>query len=252
MADYFEHMRRLASRQGGYAYDWVSDLAPGNGEDAYTALVLEHLTPGAVVLEAGCGHGPDIPGFAPKCARYIAYDAVDEFIAIARKGCAAHPNVELITANSSARHNNGRARIPADDASLDLIISRRGPGNWIADARRACKPGAVLIQLNPGEWRAPAWAESLPGDLRREEAPGIETEVRARLEAAGVCLHSAWTFDVPEILSGARELYRHLTWLRDEPPSFEALGPRLQAVLDRHGGAVDVRQKRFLWKAVIN
>ena len=170
MADYFEHMRRLASRQGGYAYDWVSDLAPGNGEDAYTALVLEHLTPGAVVLEAGCGHGPDIPGFAPKCARYIAYDAVDEFIAIARKGCADYPNVELITANSSARHNNGRARIPADDASLDLIISRRGPGNWIADARRACKPGAVLIQLNPGEWRAPAWAESLPGDLRREEA----------------------------------------------------------------------------------
>ena len=82
---------------------------------------------------------------------------------------------------------------------------------------------------------------------------GLDTEsLRARLEAAGVCLHSAWTFDVPEILSGARELYRHLTWLRDEPPSFEALGPRLQAVLDRHGGAVDMRQKRFLWKAVIN
>lgn len=254
MADYFEHMQRLFERFGGHTYNWRSTLAAGNGEDAYTALVQAHLFDSAVVLEAGCGHGPDLARFAPGCARYIGYDAVPDFIGAAkaeaeRLGLA---NVELIATNSSARFNDGKVRVPAEDGVCDLIISRRGPTNWLADARRVCKPGAVLIQLNPGDWTAPAWADALPRDLRLREASDIEADVRAGLAAAGIGLHSAWSFDVPEIIEDAQALYDFLTWLRDDPPAFETLRPPLQSILNEGGGQVDVRQKRFLWKAVID
>ncbi len=254
MADYFEHMQRLFDRHGGHTYSWRSRLAAGNGEDAYTALVQAHLFEGAVVLEAGCGHGPDLVRFAPGCGRYIGYDAVADFIGAAKAEAErlGLTNVELIAANSSARFNGGTVRVPAEDGACDLIISRRGPTNWLADARRICKPGAVLIQLNPGAWKAPAWADRLPPGLRTGEALDIEADVRASLAAAGIGLHSAWTFDVPEIIEDAQALYDFLTWLCDDAPAFEALRPLLQSILDDAGGQVDVRQKRFLWKAVID
>jgi SAM-dependent methyltransferase len=103
------------------------------------------------VLDAGCGHGTDRLAFAPKVRRFIGYDAVESFIAIARRWAdeSSLTNVALVRCNSSPRYNGGAARIPAADHTLDLIISRRGPTDWIADARRVCRSGARLIQLNP-------------------------------------------------------------------------------------------------------
>jgi SAM-dependent methyltransferase len=172
--NYFEQLELLAAQQGGYFYPWASALGAGNGEDAYTALVEQHLTPTATVLEAGSGHGSDLLAFAPKVARFIGYDAVGSFTRIARRRAAEAglTNVELITHNSSAKFNAGAARIPAADQSVDLIISRRGPGNWIADARRVCRPGARLIQLNP--WPRPSrrgTAICLRGCARHPTAP---------------------------------------------------------------------------------
>jgi SAM-dependent methyltransferase len=254
MADYFELLQRLADRDGGHTYSWRSRLGDRNGEDAYTALVKAHLFEGATVLEAGCGHGPDLAAFAPGCARYIGYDAVADFITAAGREAERLrlANVELVAMNSSAAFNSGRARMPAEDRSLDLVISRRGPGNWIEDARRACKPGAVLLQLNPGPWQAPAWSERLPQGLRFSEALDIEAQVRGRLAAAGIPMHSVWTFDVPELIDDARELFNYVTWLRDDPPTLDALQPLLQSILEEAGGCVDVRQKRFMWKAVVD
>ena len=79
----------------------------------------------------------DLLAFAPKVARYIAYDAVEPFMRVARERAAAAglTNVELVVANSSAQANGGVVRMPAPDRSVDLIVSRRGPTNWIADGR---------------------------------------------------------------------------------------------------------------------
>ena len=166
--DYFEQLEALAAQQGGYFYPWRAALGAGNGEDAYTWLVEDHLSPDKVVLDAGCGHGTDMLAFAPKVRRFIGYDAVESFIAIARRRAAEAglTNVELVLANSSARFNGGAARIPVADDALDLIISRRGPTNWIADARRVCRPGARLIQLNPLPAREVPWNHELPEALR--------------------------------------------------------------------------------------
>lgn len=261
--NYFEQLERLAAEQGGYFYPWASHLGAGNGEDAYTALVETHLTPTATVLEAGCGHGDDLMMFAPKVARFIGYDAVAPFVATCRRRAddAGLTNVELAVHNSSARFNNGAVRIPADDRSIDLIISRRGPGNWIDDARRVCRPGARLIQINPLPSPTPAWNDTLPPSLRQRENPAnpshpdLPAEIQAHLAAAGLTPHSAWTFDVPEVFTDAQALDRYLTFMRfeDGVPTLDQSRPHLERLFADHaiGGGLDVRQRRYLWMATV-
>ncbi len=259
--DYFEQLEALATQQGGYFYSWRSALGEGNGEDAYTQLVEAHLSPEKVVLDAGCGHGTDMLAFAPKVRRFIGYDAVESFIAIARRSAAESglANVELVLCNSSPRHNGGAARMPAAERSLDLIISRRGPTNWIADARRVCRPGARLIQLNPLPGPARAWNGELPPGLRLAEnpanpgRPNLAADIEAALAAADLRLEDGQVFDVPEVISEPGDLYRCLTFMRFEPdtPSWDAARPHLEHLL-AHRGPIDLRQRRFLWTAVVD
>ena len=258
---YFEQLEALAARQGGYFYPWRSALGEGNGEAAYTLRVEAHLSPDTVVLDAGCGHGTDMLAFAPKVRRFIGYDAVESFIAIARRSAAEAglANVELVLCNSSPRLNGGVAHVPTIDHTLDLIISRRGPTNWIADARRACRPGARLIQLNPLPSPEPPWNGELPRALQMAEHPAnpgrpdLAAEIEAALAAAKLRLEEAQVFDVPEVFSEPEDLYRYLTFMRFEPgtPSWDAARPHLEHLLARHG-RIDARQRRFLWTAVVD
>lgn len=261
--NYFEQLERLDAEQGGYFYPWKSVLGANNGEDAYTALVEAHMRPEMVVLEAGCGHGDDLMAFAPKTGRFIGYDAVAPFVATCRRraDAAGLTHVELITHNSGARFNDGKVRIPADDHTVDLIISRRGPSNWIADARRVCRPGAWLIQLNPLPSPTVAWNDELPEGLRFVENPAnpghpnLPDEIQEQLRQAGVAPHSAWTFDVPEMFTEPDDLYRALTFMRFEPDvmTLEDARPHLERLFRRHasGGGLELRQRRYLWTAVV-
>lgn len=259
MATYFDKMEALAANQGGYFYPWRSTLGEGDGEAAYTALVEAHLTAGLTVLEAGCGHGPDIGRFAHGAGRYLAYDAIPAFIAQAEAEVRALglDNVELVVADSGAGANGGVARAPVEAGAVDLAISRRGPTNWIADARRFARPGASLIQLNPLDGPAPTWNAELPEGLRiAPTGEDIGSRIAGQLARAGLAVHSAWTFDVPEHLPTVRDLHAYLTFLHapDAALSFEATAPALQAVFDRHAGdqGLEVRQRRYLWKAVVD
>ncbi|MFC3078312.1 class I SAM-dependent methyltransferase [Phenylobacterium terrae] len=260
--DILQRMRGLAASQGGYFYPWKSRIAAGNGEDAYAALVEACLQPDATVLEAGCGHGPDIGRFAPKVARYVAYDAAAEFVEIARRASAEQglSNVELVVANSAPRHNAGRARLPVADASVDLIVSRRGPTNFILDARRVVRPGGALIQVNPVDPEA-AWFAALPAALplpgRFREAGGFETiagRIADRLAEGGLALHSAWTFDVPEVIATPQDLYAFLTWLTDDPPPAQTVRADLERLFRDFAGpeGLELRHRRYLWKAVVD
>ena len=259
--DYFEQLEALAAQQGGYFYPWRSALGEGNGEDAYTRCVEAHLSSEKVVLDAGCGHGTDMLAFAPKVRRFIGYDAVESFITIARRRVAESglANVELVLCNSSPRHNGGAARIPATDHTLDLIISRRGPTNWIADARRVSRPGARLIQLNPLPSPEPAWNGELPEALRVADSPAnpgrpnLVVDIEAALAAADLGLEDGQVFDVPDIFSDPEDLYRALTFMRFEPdtPSWDAARPHLEQLFARHG-PIAMRQRRFLWTAVVD
>jgi SAM-dependent methyltransferase len=260
---FIDRMETIARRLGGYYYPWVSTLGANDGEGAYTALVETHLSPEATVLEPGCGHGRDMVWFAPKVARYIGYDLSQGFIRVARETALRQGlgHVQLIHANSSPDANGGHPQIPLPAHSVDLIISRRGPTNWIADARRVAKPGAWLIQLNPQPLPAPAWDEMLPQDLRAEPHRDFDMggHVREMLAEAGIALHSAWCFDVPERFTASDQLYTYLAWNRFHAMGvvarpYEQARPFLDAVMRKHAGpgGLEVRRGRFLWMARID
>ena len=253
---------RLATLQQGYYYPWESTIADGDGESAYADLVRQHLSPACDVLEVGCGHGVDAVAFAPLCRTLRAFDQVDRYITLARKAATESgiDNATFLCRNSSADRNGGQVTVPALTDSIDVVISRRGPTNWIEDVPRFCRSGAVLIQLNP---LAPlteyAWNPELPEGLRQsppdaDPDAGMLHAVETRLAKVDLCIHSCWTFDVPELLHEPRDLYRLLTFgnTPEEVPSWPEAAQHLTQLFARHAvtGGLELQHRRFLWQAI--
>ena len=252
---------RLATIQDGYFYPWQSQLAPHNGETAYLELLHQYLRSEMDVLDVGCGHGEVAFKIAPLCRQILAYDRVESYIRIAREMAEQHGirNITFECFDSSPAANHGIARIPADDESFDLLISRRGPLHWLEDARRVARPGALIIQLNPLETPIPAWAEQLPEPLHSasgiEYQHGILNSVAHRLRLGNLKLHSAWTYDVPEFFNKPEELYKRLTWgyIPGEVPEWSDVREILEQIFSDFAwpqGLV-MRHTRLLWMAVV-
>jgi 2-polyprenyl-3-methyl-5-hydroxy-6-metoxy-1,4-benzoquinol methylase len=112
--------KQLAETQQGYYYPWKSVVSPFNGEDAYLELVKAHLQPNLDVLDAGCGHGDVALDIAPFCNSVLAYDLVEDYILLARTEAAKRglENLQFICADSSAKANNGKPKLPADDNTI--------------------------------------------------------------------------------------------------------------------------------------
>ncbi|MEX0941905.1 MAG: methyltransferase domain-containing protein [Pseudomonadales bacterium] len=252
----------LAKVQQGYYYPWRSIVGDRNGEQAFIDLVMEHLTPDTRVLEVGCGHGDLALQLAPHCALITAYDRVQSYIDIANrnKETAGIDNVNYLCYDMLAPALDEPV-LPVEAKSVDLVIGRRAPLHWIEDARRACRPGATLIELNPMEEPIPAWSSKLPARLHYENSGrhtgtgSIQDSVENRLHQSGLTLHSGWGFNVPEIFPEPKSLYTMLSWGLpvDEIPTYEDLEIRLSGVFERYGDdlGITLRHCRFLWKTVL-
>ncbi len=254
---------RLAEMQQGYYYPWRSTIADGNGEEAYAKLVRELLSSDKDVLDVGCGHGEFTLTLAPLCRSVFAYDRVLLYVESANraKRKAGIGNVVFVCADPSA-DTSGSVTIPAPADSFDVLISRRGPLNYIEDARRVARTGAAIIQLNPMETCAPAWEAALPRELPIAESGvagptgSMRESVERRLSAVGLRLHSCWTFDVPEYLRDPDQLYVMLTWGRapEEVPPLAEVRETLERVFSDYAESAGLvwRHRRFLWKAVVD
>jgi 2-polyprenyl-3-methyl-5-hydroxy-6-metoxy-1,4-benzoquinol methylase len=129
-----EHMRlqpqtaewydRLAMLQDGYFYPWRSQIGAWNGEDEYLALVRQHLRPDADVLDVACGHGAVALEIAPLCRSVLGYDRTAAWIGLAQQAAQERglTNVTFVCHDSSAAANGGQVRVPAQDATFDLLI----------------------------------------------------------------------------------------------------------------------------------
>lgn len=249
--EWIQRHERQAERYGGFAYPWRSAIDPGNGEDAYTALVHEHLTPDLDVVEAGCGHGSDALSFGARVRSYLGYDAVEPFIETARRRAleAGLRSVRFAVADSSPKRGG---RVPAESASADVILSRRGPSNFILDARRVCRSGGVLLQVCYLATPVPDWNAALPERWRMQpEADTALQNVRDYLERAGRALHDAHLYDVEERFDEPRELLHRLAWDRDLAESDAAADLDAIARLFVGAGSLSLRHRRFLWKAIV-
>jgi SAM-dependent methyltransferase len=251
---------RLATLQEGYSYPWRSRLDPWHGEDTYLGLVQRHLHPDADVLDVACGHGAVALAVAPHVRSVLGYDRTAAWVALAQRAAGERglANTTFLTHDSSPAANGGRARLPAADASFDLLICSKGPFHWVEDARRVARPGAALLMLVPDAVPLPDWHAQLPAALRWKEAadpqwarPAIERQ----LAAAGLALHSWWSFDVPEVFPDPEQLYTWLAWgsTPEEVPAFDDARPALVAIFAEHGdpNGVAVRYRRYLWKAEV-
>jgi SAM-dependent methyltransferase len=249
---------RLAQMQEGYYYPWQSTLPPYNGEDVYMEMVRQHLTRNADVLDVGCGHGEVALDIAPYCRSVLAYDRVAPYIDLARQLSRERgvENITFLCADSSPEAGGGHARIPAEDDSLDLLISRRGPIDWFEDAPRVARPGAVLLMLNPNRTPIPEWNDELPEGLRLTGEPlPMRALIEERLSSAGLELHSCWEFDVPELYADPEQLYIRTSWgfTSEEVPSWAEAKSMLRQIFHNHAGpeGLVLRFLRTLWKAVI-
>lgn len=251
---------RLATIQEGYRYPWRSALEPGHGEDAYLDLVRRHMRPDADVLDAACGHGEVAVGIAPHVRSVLGYDRTTPWVELARGAARERglTNAAFALHDSSPEANGGRARLPGPDGSFDLLICGKGPFHWIEDAPRAARPGATLLMLVPDATPPTPWRDALPEALRWEEAADerwARPAIERRLGAAGLALHSWWSYDVPEVFPGAEQLYAWLAWgcTPDEVPAFAQVRPALERIFSQYAahGGVEIRRRRYLWKAVV-
>jgi SAM-dependent methyltransferase len=249
---------RLSTLQQGYFYPWKSHLPPFNGEDVYIQMVHELLSREKDVLDAGCGHGELTLSLAERCRSILAYDRTPGYIELAEQARAAQGinNVRFVVWDSS-EDVHGRGRLPAEEDSMDVLISRRGPINWLEDARRVGRPGAVLLQLNPMPLPPPVWNNELPEALRWS-GPGefsMRQSVTYALSLGGLEMDSCWTFEVPETFADPYELYVLFSWghLPEEIPSYEEARPVFESIFERYGGpnGLKIDYGRLLWKAVV-
>ncbi len=252
----------LAAVQPGYFYPWRSTVGSRNGEDAFIELVMEHLTPETRVLEIGCGHGDLALRLAPHCKTITAYDRVASYIDLAQQNMASAgvTNIDYLC-HDMLDISLEAPLLPVAENSVDIIIGRRAPLHWIEDARRVCRPGGLLIELNPMEEPIPAWSSKLPHKMHYENSGrhtgtgSIHQSVENRLHQAGLRLHSGWGFDVPEMFDDPKELYKMLAWglPAEEIPTYEDLEVRLAGVFERYAGphGIELRHCRFLWQAIV-
>lgn len=251
---------RLATLQAGYYYPWRSQLPAWHGEDAYLELVHHHLRPDSDVLDVACGHGQVALSIASQVRSVLAYDRTVPWIDLAQHeaGTRAITNAAFVCHDSSPAANGGHPRLPAEDASFDLLICSKGPFHWIEDARRVARPGAALLMLVPDAVPLTPWYELLPVPLRWREAPDpnwARPAIEGRLASVGLSLHSWWSFDVPEVFPDPEQLYTWLTFgaTPDEVPPFGMVRPLLERIFTGYGDGegVAIRHRQHLWKATI-
>lgn len=250
---------RLSTLQNGYFYPWRSRLPAWHGEDVFRAIVFEHLRPDMDVLEVACAQGELSLAMAQHCRSVLGYDVTARYIEIARASAAGRKigNVSFLQHDSSRDANSGRAKLPTADHSFDLLVNSKGPFHWIDDARRVGRPGAVMLMLVPDPTPLTPWTGLLPEPLGWTvlDANWARPTIEQRLSESGLHLHSWWSFDVPELFAAPQDLYawRIFGFAEGEVPSYQDVAPLLEQIFTEFAGpdGLEVRRRRFIWKAVL-
>jgi SAM-dependent methyltransferase len=144
---------------------------------AIRAIAAEVSSPGAVVVDFGCGNMPYKPLFVEAGSRYLGADF------------EGAPDIAI----------DARGRMGAEDASADLVVSFqvlehvRDLDAYFAEARRVLKPGGRLLLSTHGVWLY----HPHPEDHRRWTREGLLAELErhgfAVSDCAPVVGPLAWT-----------------------------------------------------------
>lgn len=140
-----------ARTRGGYVHPWTKSLDGPDPEGLFDTLLAGLLHPGARVLEAGCGHGPDAVRFGAGVGHWTGYDRQPELLGLARQNA---PDARFVLWD-------GRGEVPAElHGPFDLIVSRRGPTGVVPHLPALAAPEARYLYVGPG-WDVPRHRERL-------------------------------------------------------------------------------------------
>jgi 2-polyprenyl-3-methyl-5-hydroxy-6-metoxy-1,4-benzoquinol methylase len=109
------------------------------------AFLLEHVAPGATVLDIGSGAGEFSRALAEHGATPIAVDVADEPL---RRLKRRSPEIET-------RRAQAGTPVPLDDASVDVVWAGEviehvvDVGAFATDLRRVLRPGGTLVLTTP-------------------------------------------------------------------------------------------------------
>lgn len=243
---------RLSRR--GFVHAWRSAVAPGNGESFFDSYVRSVLSESFVVLDVGCGHGSYAMSLAAHCRRVVGLDRDWIALALARELAAERSvgNVAFVPAEFGAGEPID-LDIDLPDGSVDLFVCRRGPvlAKWLPLALRLARGDAMLVGIHPTGDPVADWTGELSESLRFGGSFDY-AEVRAWVTAPldgepRARLHGCWWFDVPERFDDPAQLHARLAG-RPGVGSYDQVRPELDALFARHGGSVDVRHRRLVWR----
>lgn len=239
---------RIATR--GFTHPWLSTVDDGNGEDFFRTT-LDHLTaPDDVVLDLGCGHGELTLSLAAKTHSTIGIDRDPDYLSLAAE--LAHER-NVTNTRFLEFSFDGKAQLPLPDASVTLVVNRRGPtaDKWLAEIHRVARPGTPVLVMHPaGGPPEPPWSQDLPESLRSRFGSVPYDQVRSWVETplaeAGITDHRLWWFDVPEWFTSAEDLGRRL--IGDGTALSEAEVAALRRVIAHHADprGVVLRHQRMV------
>ncbi len=249
--DSWQRDARIAER--GFTHAWVSRVDDGNGEDFFLATVDQLVGADDVVLDLGCGHGELTLALAELALRAVGVDHDPAYLTLARelaqeRGVANVRFVEFTFAGDDAR-------LPLADASVTLVVNRRGPtaDKWLSEIRRVARPGSPVLVMHPaGNPPRPTWSRELPTWLVSHFGAvpfdQVCSWVEAPLAVAGITDYQLWWFDVPEWFTSAEDLYRRLVGNGPAPPDASEARAALRRIIAHRSSTrgVPLRHQRLV------
>ncbi|TYK52364.1 methyltransferase domain-containing protein [Actinomadura decatromicini] len=126
------------------------------------AHLIEHLRPGASVLDVGCGPGTITAGLAERVApgRVVGVDAAETVLADARRNTAGLDNVEFAVADVHA--------LSYADGTFDVVHAHQvlqhiaDPVQALREMRRVTRPGGV-VTAREADFGTMIWHPNPPG-----------------------------------------------------------------------------------------
>ena len=143
-----KHHDQVADAFGSTAASYLTSQVHATGADLLTLAASIQATPGATVLDMGCGAGHASFAVAPHAKSVVAYDIAPPMLDTVA-AAARERGLDTIRTQQGAAET-----LPFDDASFDWVISRMSAHHWhdvpkaLAEVRRVLKPGGRVLFID--------------------------------------------------------------------------------------------------------
>jgi ubiquinone/menaquinone biosynthesis C-methylase UbiE len=140
-----KHHDQVADAFGSTAAAYLTSHVHATGADLQALAASIAATPGASVLDMGCGAGHASFAVAPHAQTVVAYDIAPQMLATVTAAADERGLTNIRTQQGAAES------LPFDDASFDWVISRMSAHHWhdlpqaLAEVRRVLKPGGQVL-----------------------------------------------------------------------------------------------------------